>query len=699
MEYSDEWVDVPLDNAKDEWVDVDVNAPAKYPSFYDKAMSTGKDFADATVESLPMLGGMVGGTLGAVGVGPLGAVSGAGVGGYLGESAKNLINSYRGSEEAPQDASEYLTRPIEQGANAISAEVLGQKVINPAIENIPKGLSYVGDKLGSVGKTIAQKMGKVLGNIPEETVGTYIDRGGQIAARPADEIMEDIYQIRQTREQALEKAKEGVSASKENLSKAQQRARDQIADESFALKSDHEKANLDYDRAARGIEKALKGKNVSGLRTDIIDAIGKLKDNVTVGSSQAYEVLGDLDGSIRIKPVLDMINKEVDNLTIRGTPVSDSAVSSIKNLNAFYERLSQMGDEISFPEAKGIMQQLDRDINYPVAAGQYFPEAQAVKSQVRRAMDKILKSKSTEYKAVMKGVAEDTNLLSKLSEQFGTESRALSKLQSLASEKGKLIDVPMLKKLGEKTGYDFAKPIEEYLTVQNAISGKDGLKALQENTPEFKRLKAIQDKIKQRMNPELRRSIEQGIEQGPEGQALSNAQGALEQAKQEFEPLAEFAPGSIQAKTKALTGARNFNPEKLFKALDEATGKEFSKEIKDRAILDAFTKQDTNGARKTLLGKAIGAGIGGGIGYDQGGGAGAAAGAMLGASMDKYSGQILKGLIDGSMSVNAAIKSLGPRYGKYAKPLVESARMGPVAMDVMFSLLSKDPEFRKKMEQ
>lgn len=559
--------------------------------------------------------------------------------------------------------------------------------------------NYIKDKFGRASDKFLKKTGKVLGSIPEEYSGEYLSRGGELNARPSIDIMDDISQIHTDRQNAISQAERSVVRNKDNVARVEKDLSERMADAKFKASHDLSQANENYQNAARGIQENLKNKSLSGLKEDILSSIGSLKDKVNAGSASAYEILGNSNGNIRTRNAKDILAKSMADLQINGQAVSDSAVSSLKNLSNLAERLEALGKNVTYPQAKGILQQLDKDINYSSVAGEYYPEAQAAKRQVRQALDEVLKKKNPNYAEAMKSVADDASLLSELSDSFGTDSKALSRLNQMGSEKGRAIDVPLLRKLEEKTGKKFSGPIDEYIGTQDVLGSPSRLKSLKESSPEYEVYKAIEAKRNALMDPASKRALEGQITSGAEREALSQSERELSEAEANFDPVRKFGQGSVQAKMKALTGARNYDAKNLFEGLDKSTGKNFTQEVKDRAILDAFTKTDANGSRKTLLGKAVGGAVGGGLGYAEGHDSKSAAiGAALGFSLDKYSGQVIKAMLDGKIGSAKAIDALGSRLGKYAPVLVKAAHKSPEALAVAGAMLSKNPDIRKRLK-
>jgi hypothetical protein len=119
------------------------------PGFFDGAVKS-------TVDALPMIGGVVGGILGTpadVIVGPLGNAAGAGIGGYLGTAAKNLINSKFYPEDAPKTMTEVLTQPVVGGIE----QGLAQGAGDAAAPLIVKGTQAAAKPVASALRKFAAK--------------------------------------------------------------------------------------------------------------------------------------------------------------------------------------------------------------------------------------------------------------------------------------------------------------------------------------------------------------------------------------------------------------------------------------------------------------------------------------------------------------------------------------------------------------
>lgn len=577
---------------------------------------------------------------------------------------------------------------------------------------IGAGYDYAKPRAKLVTNAILKKMGKITSNIPEEFTDRYLRTHGNINPRPSAEIADDIAGKFSEKSQNvaesidLEKAaKERLARAREGVSTGERKIGEELADERFLTGNQLGEARGRFSDAARLTEETLRKKETGLQPQDLFDAINDLKTNVKVGSSEAYEILGNLEGSVRVNNARRAVEQGIESLKVKGQPVSDTAVSSIKSLEALKDRLMALGDDISYPEAKAIIQQLDSDIDYAMSQGGFSSPADLVKKKIRSVLDQTLKNNSPEYRAAMEKVAEETRLLSQVSDAFGQEGKAISRLNQLGSPRGKAVDAPLIKQLGEKTGRDFSTGIDDVLGAKAVTGSPTALKVAKESVPEFQSVLALEKKAQELGDPSYKRGLLERFKKTNAYQELALAEkealeaaAARTQAKAAFEPVKPFKAG-VQSKMKDLTGARKDEADKLFKGLEKATKSNYRREIKDRAILDAFEKTDTQGSRKTLMGKAAGGLLGGAIGLGTGEDSkSAATGAAIGFALDKYSGRVFKALLDGKIGAAEARAALGNTFGKYTPAMIKSALQGPKAFGVTASILSKDSEFKKKLQ-
>jgi hypothetical protein len=725
-------------------------------------VSLGKQIYRSATDALPAAGGIVGGILGTPAdmiAGPMGNIAGATAGYTAGTAAKNLLNTYFDPENAPKTPGEAVKSLAEAAPEGALQEAGGQ-LIGKGVGLAAKGIGKVAPE---VAEYLAKKFGKVWANVPEKYTEEYLARQGNIEARPTEAIMDELQGHYNESQAGLENAKSGFDAAKEAAQETKTGLSQQLEDQKYAARDsinqasdelnqarsqvNETKSNLnnefqdnrfqageDLRDAKQNLDQAyttqreqLVNSNVQHLKEPIQDGINQLQEQVSDGSSKAFKILDREKGTIGINPLINTLNEQINSLKINGTPISDTAAASVKNLESLGNRLVGLGDNITYPQAKQILMQLDGDIKYSSAAGSFSPEADAAKAQIRHELDTILKDNSDAYKKQMQIVAEKTDLLAKLSKGFGTESSVINRLNEIASEKGRQVDLPLLQRLGNHTGQDFTAPIQQHIANVDMLNSPTQMQAMKEALPEFQPYQAALKNNTELRNPAARRSINElqsmqnanlnaaakqqqvdtarksynemlnpqvrrGIDEAPEmvraNDELAKRQAILDAAKERAQVMQPLNPNQIQSKVKSLTGANNYGAEHTFADIDKATGKEYGKEIKDRAILDSFGKTDTQGSRKTVVGGVIGHAIGGPIG--------SAVGAGIGFVGDKYAGQSFKAALDTGIGISKFAKELGP----YAKTLTDAAARGPQALAAAHYILQqRNPDYQKRVNQ
>lgn len=124
-------------------------------------------FGRATVNALPVMGGIVGGVLGTpadIVSGPGGNIAGAAIGGTMGAALKNAINSRIDPENAPKTATEAFTNPLVEGATQGALQGVGE-VAAPLVSGALGKLSKpVADYLSKLAEKQAVKATGVTGN-------------------------------------------------------------------------------------------------------------------------------------------------------------------------------------------------------------------------------------------------------------------------------------------------------------------------------------------------------------------------------------------------------------------------------------------------------------------------------------------------------------------------------------------------------
>lgn len=152
---------------------------------------------------------------------------------------------------------------------------------------------------------------------------------------------------------------------------------------------------------------------------------------------------------------------------------------------------------------------------------------------------------------------------------------------------------------------------------------------------------------------------------------------------------------TVNARLESLN-RKNANPfvRSTLQDLDAAGGTKLSEELETGSIRDYFAKDTTNGARKTVMGTAVGAGLGA-LGGPFGSALGAGIGGMAGAALDKNA----RPIAEAALRLSQRLDPISGKLGRFAKPLLEAAKRGPAAFVLTHqTLLNTNEEYRKTNE-
>lgn len=603
-----------------------------------------KDHVRPWLDALPTAGMVAGGALG-LESGP-GALVTAGLGGAAGEALKNLGEKYILGED--KSRSDIYGNPVKGFVEGVTAEMGGQ-AIGGAIESAPAGAKWV-----------AQKIGKVFSNIPEETTGRYMTDPAAInAAPPRQKIADDILDLKNQAQQQVSDAHQSLQDAKDALSQNKGDVRGALQDQKFQAGQDLNEAQTNFNEKKQQFKEALQSNNLTSMATDVMGAVKDLKQKVIDGSAQAYDILGKSNASVDVDPLIQSMQDKIDGMRINGTFESPQAEQASQELRGWQTRLFEMtkgsDGQLSGPQAKQVMQAIDKSVNYSNQAGTFAPDTEAALTGVRKLIDQDVKGQVPEYAQKMSDVAQKTNLLGQTSDLYGTPEKAIQNLNNIDSEKGQALHVPLINQLSEQTGKDLSSSVNGYLLNQKILSTPSLFNQAVENLPEAKALNAARSKMTAISDPEYSRSLIESSN-APYEAKLNSASDNLDSAKANASTLSGITPDSITAKTKALNGANAYGAEDKFGKIDSTFGTDFSKQIQARNDLDQFSKEDTNGSRKTMLGTVTGGVVGLLTGHPW---LGLELGAAAGNVADRYSGPMFKSALDAAMKAGPVAKSIG----------------------------------------
>lgn len=572
--------------------------------------------AKSTIDSLPMVGGIVGGILGTPAdaiTGPMGSIAGAGIGGYLGTATKNLINRYYDPKSAPKTTTEVLTQPIVGGVEQGLMQGSGEAVA----PLIGKGVQA----LGGVAKWGGTKLLSSLGGVNPAVIKEYSQFSNRINAAPSVEALKDIS------DEFVGKLSADVQAKKLTADQAQEAYKGLQSD----LKDSYRTAGYDARDAVNSAQQTLKdahGARVQQLSGDIYDTVNKLKSDVRSGSGNALKTLDKANSRVDLAPVYSTIDSSIERLNKSGT---DEALAVADKLQEYKTRLmTKNWSRIAPQDAKGLIQGLDQITEYSPMAGSFDKAKNAAFKDVRSALDRSLKGSVPEYAEAMKPVAADADLLDRVHD-FGDKQTSVGILGRIDAP-NQLERRAALDELGKKYGADFVgaanpKNLPEQQLVNRARAAQDTL-----------RPDRVADKLDQTLASSRQKS------------AFDTAQSGLDASQEKLAPFKSLAPngaGQTQAQQKLAQLAKGGNIEltDMFERLGKLTDTDFVQAMKDNDIKAAFQKGATNGSRNTLMGAVAGYAFGGGA-------TGIAAGAAAGRAVDQWGPAITKKVLDGVIKVS-----------------------------------------------
>jgi hypothetical protein len=489
--------------------------------------------------------------------------------------------------------------------------------------------------------------------VTPENAGGYLSRRSEINSAPAlVDIKNGIDGDVKTISEAVDSGKMDVQDAKAALLALRTQAANQITQAGYNAQRASEHANDMLQRATAGVMRPLKGMVApTGIASDVVTAVGDLKKGISAKSDAAWDALADSDQQLPTKVIKGALTQAMNGLKVGGAEggaVGSKSEAAIGSLQKLRDQLDNLPAKLSMPQAKQIVQNLDMDIGWTSGAGEYMDPASREKLGIRRAVDGYMKRNVDGYAEAMAPVAKDRDLLDQVAGAFGDVHRATSRLGSISTPKGAL-DRDVLAQLEQATGRQgaFTGPIDQYNRVQSLLKNPNAVDQLQQALPEYQaHQQAVLDR-QMTQNPQWKQTqMQRAVSGSPELAGLTSAQGRLQQAQATYDPVRRLTPSSTESQIRSF-GYPKGAPIENHQALDQQTGKNYMQQIKDRAVLDSFSKDTTQGSRKTLMGATLGGLVGWAIGGGTAGGiSGAALGGQVGGLADKYGPAMGKKILD-----------------------------------------------------
>jgi hypothetical protein len=485
-------------------------------------------------------------------------------------------------------------------------------------------------------------MESILG-VSQKTQKEYLANSARIkGARTVEQIKDEIDLVTKRVQTDLENAKISKQEAQAALRDLGQQVKETLADAKWDAREALRVAESRLSEAWEGVLEPLKSKKApTHLAGEVSGMVQELKGKVQRGSAAAVDVLDSSKEFADPTKVYGYIDDQIEKLASYGTKEADSIARELQDYKA--RLMTEHWAKIPAARAKRLIQGLDQITQYSANPTAFDKARNASFKGVRATLDEALKDSVDEYKQAMAPVAQDTALLSKGIERFGDPQRGVSTLGQIATPRGGY-DLATLKQLEAATGKQglISGAAEEFQKAQAVLKAPDVRKAMKEGLPEFK---AYQEAVKAlaRRNPKATRAqIERAMEGSKEAKALAMAEAKLSQAEQAAEPLAGISQGNSENKIRSVMRGedKNFEARKLLERVSEKAGKDFVREVDDRAILESFERGITNGSRNTVFGAAVGLAVGGVPG--------AMAGAAFGRTvLDRYGPKVGQIILDG----------------------------------------------------
>lgn len=494
------------------------------------------------------------------------------------------------------------------GGNVQAAKELlgfGKRGVKSAMEKIAQAKGEGFDPLA--------KTAKVLAGVDENNFNHYRANKERIDLTPPPEKEG----IKDLIDDAYRSFNEKASIAKDNLMQAETRLKEGYA-------------GLKHDLAQT--------RPPETLASELLASQQEMKARLGEMSDELYDALGRTNKELDTSSLKKFIDKQM-----RGLKVTDEAAVVGDVAKAEYARLGQLRSDLdTFPkkltmnEAKELIKKLDPDLNFDYGAGEFNVFKDRHGKDFRKFINSEIRGSSPEVDLLLDDMSRRSSILKDINKKAGTPEKAASFLKNMTGEKAKL-NKSLLADFEILAEKDFTSQLAEYEKAKDFLT-RSKLKDLHEE-----------------LTPGLKKELDQ-------------ARSAYEKALSELEPLKRLSEGRSWNTIKQF-GYKNPNPEirKSLEALSEATGQDFVTMIKDRNALDAFTKDSTNGSRKTLLGTMVGSVFGP---------LGAQVGAVAGAVLDPYGGAFAKNAFDGLLFVEQRMKKAALKLEEIPKILDRMSTKG-----------------------
>jgi hypothetical protein len=589
------------------------------------------------------------------------------------------------------------------GALAPSALKVGGGVL--------KGIGWTATQVAKAPVYLARKMLSSMGGVSDDVIQRYLENPGRIrGAETFDDLYEQVTKVVSQMGDDLDNAKVDYDTAQKHL--------DEIADGIKNSRVDGKDRTLELVRVAKSqLDESFKSSKESlkqqaspaNIEPQVSDAIGKLKNQVTQGSKESFEILGD---ELAPTEVMKLIPGRINELAQRG---SDAAKQAIPKLKEYGEKIFKAGqtDEagnflLPAKEIKRFIQDLDSDVGAWQKATGSFDDAYTKELKgLRSSLDEQLKASNETYKQQMIGVAEDTRLLSEASKRFGEPGRAVSRMSNLAKPSAK-VDQETLLNLAKREGQDLTDSVNKMTSAQRTLQSPTRMDAVKSALPEAQALRQAEMQAASAKRLAKPRNVQEAIENSAASFKAKTAAEKLKAQKELFAQFKTWGEQGAESKLQQVSRGKKYATQQL-EELSKLSDKDFVAAVSAAKDAAAFEKTMFNGSRNVNLWGMLGAlgqsatgraGAGAAAGGIMGGPIGIAVGGVMGAMVDNYGPRVTKKILDGVLAIKGPITEsaivnmkIPPKVKlelvKQFKSALVAERAGAASKDISTKLVAK----------
>lgn len=538
-------------------------------------------------------------------------------------------------------------------------------------------------------RPILKKVMSTFGGVPEADIDAYLQHHEAIQNVPefADVYSSTLDHVGKISD-AVEDGKMSVSEAKSNYKDLERALNDSFRQQGSDAATAAQQSKMALNDAQTKLAYDIH-QQALGASNQVAHAVDSLRNNIVEQSGKAYDLLEQSNVKVPIKSVQDKIESLAKDLEAEGTIEAKTQADRLRQYGA--GAFHPAAEEVSGSQAKKLIQGLDKVSKYDYNSTAFDKNLSRSYKQIRGTLDEALKSASPEYKAAMKPLAKDSELLSNLS-RYGTDEDAVKAINSLKNPATYKNEWPLLKELEGRIGVPFTKDIEPYANAELRAQ-------LEKSLPEYAQSQVTAEALNTIRSPKTKFAMAKALAESAEAKAQSAAEAQLSAAKAAKDEISGVTPATLQGKLASVAKpSKNLANVEILKKLPEINGMSVPDIMNLIRIKEAFEKNATRGSKHVnLYGAMIGS-----LGTLMGEGIpGVGLGSMIGAAVDNSGPQVVKKLLDkymehfGNLSELAKEGQLGATKSMLARVLGasvgnESSEGFKAGVDYMASMRKGD---------